>query len=817
MRARWQTYVTGGTIDTSDSDINGNVGAIVSTAQTRLNAYIAKTNRTTDCLFNDLCNWTTSANLTSNYLHVLDMVLAYTTQSASNPYYRSKVLRGQIVESLQWLHDNHYNPNIAQYNNWWDWEIGIPKALGKILIPIYDDLETDNSALISGYVDAMDHFNADPTNETWPAQNPPVAMTGANLLDKVVGRIFSGMLANDSAKITAARNAMPPVYNTVTSNDGFYDDGSFIQHHYISYIGGYGSTLIDDMTNLMYLTSNTNWSFSSTELQTITGWVNNSIAPFMYGGAAMDMTRGRGISRPATTDHDAGKAMAVSVRRLADAVDAATAARISGMIKGWIQSDKTFNSTSGCTSACYFSGLSLYDMTRVKQLLADATVPAAAVVPMSRTYASMARAVHITPTFGFALSMFSDRISSFEFGNGENKKGWLTGAGMTTMYTDDETQFGGNFWATVNYGRLPGTTVDGANFTNPVNWAFYGNALGSLRWTGGSSVLGAYTSAGMEFDMTGFLSRQGQAGVSPSNMTGRKSWFMMDDRIVALGSDLADTMGTPVETIVDNRKLVPPSAGSAGGDNKLTINNSVYSSAALGAGPQNVPGVQWAHLQGSSQNTCSPALSGSCANGSKGIGYIFPTPVSLTVIREGRTGAWADVGTGSTTQVTDNYLSLAIPHGVNPTSASYAYVLLPNKSAAEVNALATNPGISILSNGNGVHAVLYAPVGGIVTRVVGANFWNPGGGAVGINGAKYLTSSTKASVTVAETRSQLSVAVSDPTEANTDTVTVEINHRASSVGAVDSAISVIQISPTIKLSVNVNAAHGRSIAANFNL
>lgn len=86
--------------------------------------------------------------------------------------------------------------------------------------------------------------------------------------------------------------------------------------------------------------------------------------------------------------------------------------------------------------------------------------------------------------------------------------GWLTGAGMTAIYTDDQKQFSNNFWATIDYGRLPGTTVDGADFGAPVQWSFYGNASGGLRWTGGSTVLGAYTSAGMEFDMSGFLSQE---------------------------------------------------------------------------------------------------------------------------------------------------------------------------------------------------------------------------------------------------------------------------------------------------------------------
>ncbi|RWA53395.1 hypothetical protein AU476_13680 [Cupriavidus sp. UYMSc13B] len=810
MRTLWQTYITGGTIDLNDPDVQAKVTAIGNTAQNDRNNLIPAGSRT-NCLWSDLCTWSQSANLTNNFKRIQEMVLGYGTQGSS--VYHDEAMLTNILDALQWLYSNQYNPTVAQFDNWWDWEIGIPKLLGNILITLYDQVP---AYLMNNYIAAMDHFNADSTNQTWPVANPPVVMTGANLLDKVMGRVFSGMLADDTNKIVAARQAMQPVYANVTSDDGFYEDGSFIQHHYVSYMGGYGGPLIDDITNLMYLTNGTQWSFSGAEIQTVVGWVNNSITPLVYLGGMMDMSRGRKISRSSETDHVAGRAMAVSVRRLADAVDSTTAAQINGTVKGWIQGDAAFNHASGCSSGCYFTGMSLYDLTRMKALAADASVSTTQWMA-SRMFGSMARAVHITPTFGFGLSMLSDRISSFEYGNSENKKGWLTGAGMTAIYTDDQKQFSNNFWATIDYGRLPGTTVDGADFGTPLQWSFYGNASGGLRWTGGSTVLGAYTSAGMEFDMSGFLSReQPQTRSSPSHLSGKKSWFMMDDRIVALGSDIADDVSRPVETIVDNRRLIAPYTGSAGGNNKLTINNSGYNGAALGSGPQTVTAVRWAHLQGSSQSTCSPALNNPCNNGSKGVGYIFPNPVTLTVLREARTDAWSNVGTGSTNSVTDNYLSLAVSHGTNPTAANYAYVLLPNKSAAEVNTIASNSGISILSNGNGIHSVMYNPASGGVTRVVGANFWSTTGGTVNIGGQGYLTSSTKASVTVAETASNLSLAVSDPTEAGTGTVTIEINRSAGSVGAKDSAVTVVQLNPTIKLAIDVSVAHGRSIAANFN-
>lgn len=45
----------------------------------------------------------------------------------------------------------------------------------------------------------------------------------------------------------------------------------------------------------------------------------------------------------------------------------------------------------------------------------------------------MARVVHARPGFAFGLSLFSPTITAYEVGNGENLKGWYTGAGMTYL------------------------------------------------------------------------------------------------------------------------------------------------------------------------------------------------------------------------------------------------------------------------------------------------------------------------------------------------------------------------------------------------
>lgn len=81
--------------------------------------------------------------------------------------------------------------------------------------------------------------------------------------------------------------------------------------------------------------------------------------------------------------------------------------------------------------------------------------------------------------------------------------------------------------------------------------------MNSRDWVGGSVIDGEYGAVGMEFALD---------QSTGSSLSGKKSWFLFDDEMVALGSDIKNLSGNPTETIVENRQL------THAGDNKLIIN-----------------------------------------------------------------------------------------------------------------------------------------------------------------------------------------------------------------------------------------------------
>jgi hypothetical protein len=80
-----------------------------------------------------------------------------------------------------------------------------------------------------------------------------------------------------------------------------------------------------------------------------------------------------------------------------------------------------------------------------------------------------------------------------------------------------------------------------------------------------------------------------------------------------------------------------------------------------------------------------------------------------------------------------------------------------------------------------------------------------------------LTCSNKASALLQTTATHLYIAVSDPTQTNTGSLQIFLNRAVTGIAFADPGVQVTQLSPVVKLSVNVNGAAGRSFTAGFNL
>ncbi|WP_052759461.1 polysaccharide lyase family 8 super-sandwich domain-containing protein [Paenibacillus sp. DMB20] len=763
LRLKWRSKLLGGdSMDLNDPDVSAYMTALrerISNASSTGIWDLMNKAPNPDYLWSDLGTKTNtdSAKMTKGFANISDMAVAYSTEGSA--LYRDAQLRDDIIKALEWMYDNQYNERRAMPSgaNWWDWEIGTPQALMNIIVLMYDEL---SEAQIDKYFKAIDRYVPDPTKRV---QNANVTETGANLLDKSLVVVLRGVAGKNSSKIEQARASMAREFLYVRSGDGIYEDGSLIQHANIAYTGAYGTVLVGRIADLLYLFTSSPWEITDPNVNNVYKWVEDAFEPLIYKGAMMDAVKGRSISREKDSDHLTGRGVIRILARLSGGAPAEQSAKIKSMIKEWVLSDTTFPN--------YYEGMPIYEMNLIKGIVNDPSVTPRGEQVKHQNFAAMDRVVHLRPGFGFVISLFSDRISAFEFGNGENIKGWYTGMGMTNLYNGDLKQFSNQYWPTVDMYRLAGTTTDGYS-PAPKAWAPYYNPK---TWVGGSSIDKLYGSAGMDFSL------ESSTG---SKLQGKKSWFMFDDEIVALGSGITSPEDRTVETIVENRQV------SDAGDNAFIV-NGVEQPANLGWN-ETLKSVKWAHLAGH--------VPGS------DIGYYFPDSPDLQGLREAREGAWKDINTGGSADViTKNYVSLSFDHGKKPQDASYSYVILPNRDPAATEKYSENPDIEVISRNNQVHAVKERKLGWH-----GFNFWEAGTSA-------FVRAYSPASVQVRKQGDLLTVAVADPTQKQDKIVVDLLDNVVLQELKKDSTVRIIQTSPYLKLEIDTAGAQGKSHAATFRI
>ncbi|MDF2651547.1 MAG: hypothetical protein K0Q73_7352, partial [Paenibacillus sp.] len=528
IREKWEEQITGGaSYNLSDPDIALRVERITNLAKTAWNDMDKSANRT--YLWIDLPGTGGSSQIPALYNRLLSMALAYKTYGST--YYLNPTLAADIISGLDWMYANVYNEFKSITGNWWDLEIGAPLPLNNIVTLMYNQLTPTQ---ITNYLNAVDKFTPTPfyNSQTQP-RSDAYKYEAANRAWKCLVVGVRGVLVKDGAKIALARDGLVDLFNYVTVGDGFYEDGSFIQHTANSYTGGYGIVQLQNTAQLLALLDASPWEVTDPDRANLYRWIYDSFQPVLYKGAMMDMTMGRNISRSTGQGHVAGTNLIRSLVDLSAAAPAADEVKIKQIIKYHVLED---------TSVMQYIGAPVGTIVKLKEIMNDS-----ALVPTTENigyfqFPNMDRAVHLRPGFGFGLSQFSNRTYNYEYHpNGENKKGWYTSYGMTFLYNQDLTQFGGNFWATVNKYRIPGTTVD--TRTRPDDATAYPNARGHNNWSGGTDMLGLYGTSGMELQEFS------------TTLEAKKSWFLFDDEVVAIGSGINSQDNRTIETIVENRKL----------------------------------------------------------------------------------------------------------------------------------------------------------------------------------------------------------------------------------------------------------------------
>ncbi|QTY49017.1 polysaccharide lyase 8 family protein [Staphylococcus aureus] len=624
--------------------------------------------------------WSGAENLETNSSH---MTKTYRNieKIAESMQHKNTVLKTvenklKIKEALDWMHKNVYGKNPSQKVedltknrkgqttpknnslNWWDYEIGTPRALTNTLLLMDDMLTKDEmknySKPISTYAPSSDKILSS-VGESEDAK-------GGNLVDISKVKLLESVIEEDVDMLKKSIDSFNKVFTYVQDSatgkgrNGFYKDGSYIDHQDVPYTGAYGVVLLEGISQMMPMIKESPFK-TTQDNATLSNWIDEGFMPLIYKGEMMDLSRGRAISRENETSHTASATVMKSLLRLNDTMDDSTKTRYKQIVKTSVNSDSSYNQNN------YLNSYS--DIAKMKKLMNDSTISKNDLTQQLKIYNDMDRVTYHNKDldFAFGLSMTSKNIARYENINGENLKGWHTGAGMSYLYNSDVKHYRDNFWATADMTCLPGTTT--------LNDMPSTNTKNDKSFVGGTKLNNKYASIGMDFEN------------QDKTLTAKKSYFILNDKIVFLGTGIksTDSSKNPV-TSVENRKA---------NGYKLFKDDIEITTSDVNA-----------------QETHSVFLESNDTK--KNIGYHFLDKPKITVKKESHTGKWSEINKSQKKDdKKDEYYEVTQTH--NTSDSKYAYVLYPGLTKSDfksknniVNIIKQDEDFHVIKDNDGIFA-----------------------------------------------------------------------------------------------------------------
>ncbi|KAJ6261599.1 Chondroitinase-AC [Drechslerella dactyloides] len=706
LRRKWFAQVVGDfdTIDQSDPNVRTNVEAISDGGRRVLRDIQLRWDRV---LKNVGPLRAGDIGFHTSYTRLLRLASAWATPGTAQ--YRDEEVLQRLLQGLDHIHKIFYNSGnqdikdcIKSRNNWWAIQIGAPKTLADICVILYDQLGPDRRQQWGQTIVDFVGNTAIPSlkggNRAWTAR--VLVITGIFMDNEDVLRRGIATLSAQGGGPEVSKNTLFQ-YVEAGAGEGLYKDGTLLSHDVYPYAGGYGLVMLDSVACLLALLnapdSPDEFRVTDPNAGIIYEMVERNFLPVVWQGMIFEHVRGREVARRDGTGWKKGQALICAAALLSKGCGGNVSSDLESFVRLW------HNSNPGAT----LNGCTLSQMPTLQSILRNRTGPVAA--PPRGAFATPLQehfAYHAPDSrWCFTLSLCSKRIGRAETLGVENIKSWYQGDGMTYLYTHThKTHYDDDYWSTMDPLHVPGTTN---HQVEPPPPRYKG--MGYRDWSGGACWAGGGGGNGVAFRSGGAGARV--AAVSMDHYAGdkrsaaKKSWFMMEHAIVALGAGCTGNSepASNLHTTVESRNLDEPGR-------LLVINGEEYRNEPDWEKASNR--VYWAWLE----NTA---------------GYVFldagrDAPYKL-FSRQRRCGKWSDVNEGEEkSDCHREYVNIIIDHGVNPKVSSYAYAILPLADVETTRLSSENPTWTLLQNTVEVQAIRNRFDNGN-SDVLTATFWAPGG------------------------------------------------------------------------------------------
>lgn len=702
IRVKWGEFLTG--VTSEDNLSSSEVQKVIQTNEKNSEKSYTQINKEKNRRYflDEKEDMKSGIQILNSYNAIKNIAKGYATRGTK--FYKNEEVKNQIIAGMDWLYDNAYHEGLPEIGNWWHWELGIPKAVNDILILMNGDIPKEK---VDKYLGATKFFQPDArysgagATASYSSTPDKRVSTGANRTDTAMISFLRGVLLEDKVEVKNALEAVTEVGEYATKGDGFYKDGSFIQHNNVAYNGTYASVLFNGLGGILYLVKDTEFEIKSKKLDNIYEAILNGYGYLFINGGMNDSVSGRAISRNKTSDLSRGRDVINSLAMLSEGASDEYRVRLQELIKTNIFSNNSFNILEMSGNRTILGIL--------RDIVEDESIKTRNIVG-NKMFHSMDRAISKNENGGaVALSMHSSRIVNFETMNGENLKGWFTGDGMTYIYGNDSSAYT-EFWSTVDMYHLPGVTN---------SLKVRGDRSGERRgittpkaWVGG--VNNGELFVGMDM-----LSWNKALKV-------KKSYLFTEDGVVAVYGDSLSSNEGEIHTTIDNRILK---------DGKFLINGKEIDKTTVIENPKDLTIMFVGNYP------------------EETIGYRIIDAPKVEIRFEERKGNWKSIGGTDSKEVVKKYVTIYINHGKNPKDQKFSYLIFPMFKEEEVKNYNLNS-LKLVQSDEKIHAVEDSE-----NRVVRINFWKD----LPVK-FRNIRSFSTASMIVKEDNNELLIAVSEPTQ-----------------------------------------------------
>ncbi len=643
--------------------------------------YMELFDETNSNIFTDNCS------VSAKYSRLFEMAKCFKTlKNLGREDLDTEKLLKMILMLLEHLYNTHFSQNtmLEPTEDWFANLITYPTKTADTLMLIKDEI---SSELIEKYVSTWNIIVADPcvskfqvpykydTHETDADLSNPCS-NYTNLIWRSHTILKLNMLIRDADRINRTLKYLSGVFEYTKSSkkhdvylikDGFYEDGSFVFHSFYAYNTGYGKSYTAEMAELVTATEGTAFDVKNIHgYENVYNLMEKSWIPFITHNQVTKFASGRELPTHATSMICA---MLVMLSHAPDDVKQRVGRNLKSVVS--MKNYKNLSSNPGNFYSYIYPTLQrdIREIAEYIDVLPDEDCFG------SYAYYNMDRVIHKRKDFTFMLAMSSERIDRYEAIQGHGYTDWYIGDGMTYTITDSR-QYHINWWSGVDRYKIPGTTVDTTQ-RNP-NTSQYGNHNAQNEWAGMASD-GDITVAGMILP--------GNITETDVKLTGKKSYFMLDNEIVCMGSDINGGNGE-VYTTVDNLwqensqdiAVVDGVSVTAKTDTKEYFQNPKY---------------VWTEADK---------------------GYVFIGENTLSCERAVNNKRYTGYNK-TDSENTSPFMHILIEHGTSPQNGAYTYAILPDVTQSETAHYATNPDFEVISSDSSLHAIKIKKNGIIMANV----------------------------------------------------------------------------------------------------